>query len=197
MKHLNAIKSDVEAYYDIKINKIYDNSPIMKLQELIYKQIQKSLHFTIADEILNKLPEVTFARFVSRSQTIATTFLHVPLSSFIKLNDQEYEDNLLLTIVLPPVLGNLCAICNSSLRSSLLWRPQRIKVLKAYPSKVRFDVRKRCNTISYLKAQFFSDISFEYNGHIQFNILISKKCYAKNISITRQIRCNEGILQVA
>ena len=52
----------------------------MKLQELIYNQIQKSLHFTIADEILNKLPEVTFARFVSRSQTIATAFLHVPLS---------------------------------------------------------------------------------------------------------------------
>ena len=112
LKDLNAIKED------IKINKIYDNSPIMKLQELIYKQIQKSLHFTIADEILNKLPEVTFARFVSRSQTIATAFLHVPLSGFIKLNDQEFEDNLLLTIGLPPVMGNLCAICNSSLGSS-------------------------------------------------------------------------------
>ena len=92
----------------------------MKLQELLYKQIQNSVHFTIADDIPNKLPEVTFARFVSRSQTIATAFLHVLRSGFIKLNDQEYEDNLLLTIVLPPVMGNLCAICNSSLRSSLL-----------------------------------------------------------------------------
>ena len=120
LKDLNAIKFDVEAYYDIKTNKIYDNYPIMKFQELIYKQIQKSLHFTIADEILNKLPEVTFARFVSRSQTIATAFLHVPLSGFIKLNHQEYEDNLLLTVGLPPVMGNLCPICNSSLGSSLM-----------------------------------------------------------------------------
>ena len=119
VENIAALK-DLEAYYDIKINKIYDNSPIMKLQELIYKQIQKSLHFTIADEILNKLPEVTFARFVSRSQTIATAFLHVPLSGFIKLNDQEYEDNLLLTVGLPPVMGNLCPFCNSSLGSSLL-----------------------------------------------------------------------------
>ena len=118
LKNLNAIKIELETEYDIKIDKIYDNSPIMKLQEHVYKQIQKSLHFTIADEILNKLPEVTFARFVSRSQPIATAFLHVPLSGFIKLNDQEYEDNLLLTIGLPPVMGNLCAICNSSLGSS-------------------------------------------------------------------------------
>ena len=50
-KDLNPIKIDVETYYDIKINKIYDNSPIMKLEELIYKQIQKSLQFTIANEI--------------------------------------------------------------------------------------------------------------------------------------------------
>ena len=118
LKDLNAIKFDVEAYYGIKINKISDDSLIMTLQELIYKQIQKSLHFTIADEIINNLPEVTFARFVSRSQTIATAFLHVPLSGLIKLNDQEYEDNLLLTIGLPPVMGNLRAICNSSLDSS-------------------------------------------------------------------------------
>ena len=67
------------------------------------------------DEILNKLPEVTL---ISRSQTIATAFLHVPLSGFIKLNDQEYEDNLLLIIGPPPVMGNLCAICNGSLGSS-------------------------------------------------------------------------------
>ena len=65
------------------------------------------------------------------------------LSGFIKLNDQDDEDNLLLTIGLPPVMGNLWAICNSSLSSSY----GDHSVSKC--SKYTLNVRKRCSNGSF------------------------------------------------
>ena len=68
---------------------------------------------------MSRLPETQFARFASRTQQIATSFLHVPLTNFIKLNDQEFEDNFLLTIGLPPFTVDQCANCNRPFDTSI------------------------------------------------------------------------------
>ena len=117
--NLQNLRESIEAKHNITINRTHDSEPILKLQHSIYNKIQHNLTFEVADIILNCQTETQFARFASRTQLIATAFIYLPLSGRPRLSDQEFEDNLLLTLGLPPFIIGNCALCNSSLGSSI------------------------------------------------------------------------------